>query len=211
MIENLACRLGRNDEEPNIELAVMLSENEDKTGIQEIVEGLKGKDKAVASDCMKVLYEIGERKPELAAPYVLDFIALLSSKNNRLVWGSMTALAAITALKSEEVYRNLPAVKKAYEEGSVITIDNSMTVFALLCKADKNYEKEIFPFLLEHLSLCRPKETAQHAERISLCIHRDNCVEFIRVLEQRKPDLADSQIKRLDKLIKRLKGENSIR
>ena len=39
-IEKLACRLGRNDETPNIELAEFLCQNEDATGIKEIVDGL---------------------------------------------------------------------------------------------------------------------------------------------------------------------------
>jgi hypothetical protein len=74
MIERLASRLGRNDEAPNIELAEYLCRHDDAQGVREIVEGFNGKDKAVASDCIKVLYEIGERKPELIAVYADDFI-----------------------------------------------------------------------------------------------------------------------------------------
>ena len=59
MIEKLACRLGRNDEKPNIELAEFLCQHKDAAGIGEIVAGLKGKDKAIANDSIKVLYEIG--------------------------------------------------------------------------------------------------------------------------------------------------------
>ena len=39
MIELLACRLGRNDEIPNIELAEMLCESMDKIGVREIADG----------------------------------------------------------------------------------------------------------------------------------------------------------------------------
>lgn len=208
MIEKLACRLGRNDEEPNIEIAIMLCEKSDTAGILEIVEGLKGNNKAIANDCIKVLYEIGSRRPELIADYVSDFISLLLAKNNRLAWGSMTALAAITALKPNEVYKYLHVIKKAYETGSVITIDNSMTVFAELCKADRNYEKEILPLLLKHLSTCRPKEVPQHAERMAVCLNVENRKEFINILEQRKPHLLTSQVKRIDKLIKKVECNN---
>lgn len=65
----------KNDEEPNIEVAVMLCEKSDTAGILEIVEGLKGNDKGIANDCIKVLYEIGSRKPELIADYASDFIS----------------------------------------------------------------------------------------------------------------------------------------
>jgi len=95
MFEQLAYSLARNDETPNIELAIRLSENEDAARIHEIVSELTHKNQAIANDCIKVLYEIADRKPKLIAEYVDDFVSLLSSKNNRLVWGGMTALATI--------------------------------------------------------------------------------------------------------------------
>ena len=99
MIELLACKLGRNDENPNIELAEKLCAGMDKKGIREIIDGLKSKEQAVAYDCVKVLYEVGQRKPELIADFAGDFITALSDKNNRTVWGSMMALVYITPIK----------------------------------------------------------------------------------------------------------------
>lgn len=58
MIEKIAYHLGRNDEEPNITLGEQLGETEDRTGIAEIVDGLHNKNKQIAGDCIKVLYEI---------------------------------------------------------------------------------------------------------------------------------------------------------
>jgi len=155
MIELLACRLGRNDETPNIELAEKLCASADKTGISEIADGLKSKEQAVANDCVKVLYEIGQRKPELIADFADYFITALSSKNNRIVWGSMMALACITPNKPEVVFNRLSEIIAAYKNGSVITVDNSISVFAQLCKANENYQTAVFPILLDHLANCR--------------------------------------------------------
>jgi len=80
MIERLACKLGRNDEAPNIELAVELSRNNDRTGIKEIVDGFVGADKVIANNCIKVLYEVADKKPELIADYANEFIKCLNSK-----------------------------------------------------------------------------------------------------------------------------------
>jgi hypothetical protein len=204
MLEQLACSLGRNDEIPNIELAARLCENEDKIGIREIVSGLKHKDKAIANDCIKVLYEIGERRPDLIAEYANDFIALLSSRNNRLVWGSMTALAAIADLNPDEIYKNLEMILSSYQHGSVITVDNSITVLAKLCKVSSVYMEHIFPLLIDHLKNCRPKEVPQHAERISICIDKNNINDFLEVLSMRKEHLSDSQKARIEKLEKSL-------
>ena len=80
MIEKLAFSLGRNDELPNIELAQQLCKENNAEGIKEIVDGLKIKDKRIANDCIKVLYEIGEKNPALIAEYADVFINLLNSR-----------------------------------------------------------------------------------------------------------------------------------
>lgn len=200
--EKLACNLGRRDEVPNIELAEYLVKNNDKTGIKEIVDGLK--EKSLASDCIKVLYEIGERDLKLIASYTDDFVSCLKSKNNRLVWGGMTALAKIAECEPKSVFDNLPEIISAYKGGSVITIDNSISVFAGLAKAGKKYSEKVLPLLIDHLKHCRPKEVAQHAERASICFDASNAKDFINVLEKREQDLTPPQQKRVKKLLQKL-------
>jgi len=202
MIEKLACKQGRNDEVPNIELAEYLCQHNDTAGIKEIIDGFKGTDKAVANDCIKVLYEIGERNPALICGYANDFISCLRSKNNRLAWGSMTALAKIARYAPEPIFEKLPAIVAAYEDGSVITVDNSISVFAELCKVDESYSETVFPIILNHLKKCRPKDVPQHAERASVCVNNKNANAFIEVLIARMPHLASSGQARIKKLLK---------
>ena len=204
MIELLACRLGRNDEAPNIELAETLCESMDKNGIREIAGGFKSDDRAVAGDCVKVLYEIGQRDPVLIADFVDDFITSLSDKNNRIVWGSMKALAFVAPVRPEAVFNRLPEIIAAYRKGSVITVDNSVSVFACLCKANKDYEARIFPLLLDHLANCRAKEVPQHAERISVCVNSENKESFLTALDNRAFDLSEAQSKTIAKLKKKI-------
>ena len=204
MIEKLACKLGRNDEMPNIELAEHLCRQNDIAGVKEIVDGFKGTDKPVANDCIKVLYEIGRRNPNLISDYAKDFISCLRSRNNRLVWGSMMALATIAECASEPIYDKLAVVTVAYEEGSVITVDNSISVFAGLCKANADYAKTVLPIIINHLQKCKPREVPQHAERAAICFNNENAEEFMKVLEKRKSDLTTSQQARINRLMKRL-------
>jgi len=206
MIERLACKLGRNDEVPNIELAEYLCQSKDTAGIQEIVGGFTGTDKSVANDCIKVLYEIGEREPELISGYASEFISNLRSKNNRLAWGSMTALAKIVGCAPEPIFEKLSVVVAAYEEGSVITVDNSISVFAELCKAGDIYAETVLPIILSHLQKCKPKEVPQHAERASVCFNRENANAFIEVLEKRLPHLTAAGQARINKLLKKLQN-----
>ena len=204
MLEKLACKLGRNDETPNIELAEYLYQHSDIAGIKEIISGLKGTDKAVANDCIKVLYEIGERNPKLISDYADEFIMCLQSKNNRLVWGCMTALATITEYASQTIFKKLSIIVLAFEKGSVITVDNSISVFAKLCKSNNNYAETVLPIIIKHLQICKPREVPQHAERAAVCFNSENASVFIKVLEKRIPDLTSSQQVRINKLTKKL-------
>jgi hypothetical protein len=209
MLEKLACKLGRNDEVPNVELAELLCKNEDADGIKEIAEGLKDKDKAVANDCIKVLYEIGTRKPALISGYADDFLTLLHSRNNRLVWGGMTALAVIAELAADTIYNKIELVLSVFKNGSVIAVDNGVTVLAGLCKADKKYETHLFPLLLEHLRTCRTKEVPQHAERAAICVNKDNIKDFFAMLSDRREYLDGSRLERIKKLENKLKKQFS--
>ena len=204
MLEKLAYSLGRNDEEPNIELAKELSLKKNKKGIKEIVEGLNNPKEQIANDCIKVLYEIAEISPELISEYTGNFIQLLKSRNNRLVWGSMTALAKIVSYNPEETFKNLDIIVRTYEKGSTITVDNSISVFAELVKAGKKYENKVFPIIINHLEKCRPKEVGQHAERAFVCINKNNSQIFKETLLKRHNSLTDTQKKRVDKLLKKL-------
>jgi hypothetical protein len=201
MLEKLTYSLGRSDEEPNVALARELAKTKNKEGIREIIGGLNNPKEQIANDCIKVLYEIAEISPELVSKYVGNFIQSLRSKNNRLVWGSMTALSKIVSLNPEEVFKNLAVVLKAYENGSVITVDNSISVLAELAKADKKYEKKVFPIIIGHLDKCRPKEVGQHAERAFICINKNNSQKFKETLLKRRKSLTDAQKKRVDKLL----------
>ena len=54
MIEKIAYNIGRNDEEPNIALAIELCNTNNTEGIKEIVNGLKNNKEQIANDCIKV-------------------------------------------------------------------------------------------------------------------------------------------------------------
>src|SRR5262245_35715485 len=95
VIDKLAISLNRRDEVPNQELAQKIVAIGDQSAVKELIDNLASKNKGIQHDCIKVLYEIGERKPDLIATYHKEFGSLLESKDNRLVWGAMTALHMI--------------------------------------------------------------------------------------------------------------------
>jgi hypothetical protein len=204
ILNRLASSLGRRDEIPNQELARDLAARKDRKDIHEIAENLWNKDKNVQADCIKVLYEIGSIEPNLIADYTRDFVKLLRSKNNRLVWGGMTALAEVAKVNPEAVFNYLDEIKKAKETGSVITVDHAISTLAYTAAATEQYNKAIFPYLLKHLSGCRPKEVPQHAEKTMPAVNSSNQADFIKVLEKRMEDLSGSGLARVKKVIKQV-------
>ncbi len=201
VLNQLASSLGRRDETPNQELARDLAAKKDRKGIHELAENLWNKDKNIQADCIKVLYEIGSIEPKLITDYTQEFVKLLRSKNNRLVWGGMTALAEVAKANSDAVFKYLDEIKKAKETGSVITVDNAISTLAYTAATDK-YNKAIFPYLLKHLSSCRPKEVPQHAEKTLPAVNSSNKADFIKVLEKRMEDLSGLGLARVKKVIK---------
>ena len=202
VLNRLASSLGRRDEVPNQELARDLAAKKDKAGIREIAENLWNKDKNIQADCIKVLYEIGYIEPKLIADYAEDFVRCLKSKNNRLVWGGMTALTEVAKANPDVVFKYLDQIKKANETGSVITVDNAISTLAWTAAANEKYNETIFPYLLSHLAGCRPKEVPQHSEKTLPAVNVGNKVEFMKVLEKRMEDLSGSGLSRVKKVIK---------
>ena len=194
----------RRDEVPNKELAKTLAETENIAGIAELVTNLKQKNKSVQSDCLAVLYHIGYVKPHLIADYVEDFLALLKSKNNRLVWGGMIALSTIVELKTKEMCANLDTVKQAIDKGTLITVVWGVKALAKIAASNKSCKPDVVPILLSQLKKCIPRDVATHFENSLPAIDDENRAVFLRIVENRKKELTTSQLDRLKKAMKNL-------
>jgi hypothetical protein len=207
VLSKLAISLGRRDEEPNQELARQLALSEDKfsieSGIRELIEGLKHKDSAIQSDCIKVLYELGMLQPDLIAPHVDTFLKLLNSKQNRLSWGAMIALHAIAEADPDGIYAVLPQILDAADHGSVITRDHAVAILAILGK-EKRYAGEAIPLLIVVLKSCPVNQLPSYAEIALSIINSEFKAEFVAVLRMRLPELKDlpAKQKRVEKVLK---------
>lgn len=200
LVDQIASALGERGDKPNVALAQKLADESDKKGVQEIAENLWNPDKKIQSDCLKVLYEIGYRKPELVVDYVSDFLKLLQSKDNRLIWGAMIGLSTIAHLKSDILLENWDSIRTAIEKGSVITVDAGMKMLSRIASARPTYPETIFSYLLEKLSACRPKSVAMYAEFVAVAVRPEDKAQFFAVLEKRKVDLNPAQLKRIERV-----------
>ncbi len=199
----LATFQGQSSDVPNQELAKELAAQQDTESIREIVEALWNPDPNVQSDCIKVLYEIGYLAPALIADYVDDFLRLLPSKNNRLIWGGMIALSTIAGLKADALFARREVIQQAMEKGSVITLDRGIKALADIAAQREEYRSALFPSLLEHLAHCPTKDVPQRAEKIAVAVTTQNRQAFIAVIEKRLSEMTPSQAARLQRVIKK--------
>lgn len=202
VLQQIAYFKNRRDEIPNQELARRLAAASDRKGIREIAENLWNENPQVQSDCLKVLYEIGFMQPDLIANYAGDFLKLLQSKNNRLVWGSMIALSTLAEIKADEIFSRVKEIKQAMASGSVITLDNGIKTLVIVASKKESYQKQLLPFLLKYLASCRPKDIPQYAEKILIAVNAKNKKALLKILNERRVDLKPSQLLRVKQVIK---------
>ncbi|MBA3073137.1 MAG: hypothetical protein FP831_06055 [Anaerolineae bacterium] len=202
VLMKIAFYQGIRDEIPNQELARELASAKNADGVKEIAEHLWDKNANVSSDCIKVLYETGYIAPELIAPYAQDFIKLLHSKQNRLIWGAMIALSTIAPLAAADLFEKRDLLIKAISQGSVITQDGGIKTLAQVAAVDQVYLDELNPFLMNFLRTCRISDVPRHAEFIVPCVNDSNRHEFLTILQERLPHMTPSQAKRIIKLQK---------
>ncbi len=206
IINKLASSLGRKDDKSNIELAKTIVVESDSSSIKELVKVLDHSDPNIASDGIKVLYEVGYRKPELIAEHVNKFIDLITSKNNRLVWGGMIAVQTVTLLKPKEIWDKRGVIINACDQGSVITMDRAIIILSQLSSVSKEYEERLFPLLIDYLKTVRIKSLPMYSENVLLAVNKNNKKEFIDLLNSKLNLLDGKAQSRIQKVIIKAEG-----
>jgi hypothetical protein len=200
-IDRIARNRDRRDDVPNQELARDLAKERDVDGIAEIVDHLDDGDRRIASDCIKVLYEIGYIEPTLIGPYTGTFIDLLGSKQNRMVWGAMIALWTVADTRAMVIWDRMDEVVAAIEKGSVITRDAGVKTLAVVASKDSEREDRLRPILFGILRECEAKRVASFAEDMTVMVNDGNLDEFLSIVTARHDELTVPQARRLGKVI----------
>lgn len=195
--DQLKANATRRDELANVELAETIAKRSDFDAVGEVAAHLG--DRKLAADCIKILYEVAERKPELVAPHAEIFFELLDHKNNRMVWGAMSAIDQIAALRTDLVYAHLDKLTEVTEKGTVITRDHFVNILVQLAAT----EDGIIPLILEQLAGAPVNQFPMYAERAASLFRDHDKDEFVAVLTRRTPEMnTDAKKKRLAKVLK---------
>lgn len=201
ILSQLASALLRRDEQPNIDLAQRIVDENNSAAVAELVENLGNKSKDIRYDCIKTLYEIGTRQPGLIAEYVHHFLKLLDSKENRLQWGSMTALSAIAQSKPAELFEALGKIIDTADKGSVVTRDHCIKIMAQLGQVDA-YNEDVVPLMIEQVLASPVNQLPMYVEFTAPVVRTEQEEEFIAAIQTRLADLdLEPKRRRLEKVL----------
>lgn len=202
--QRLASQQGTKDTEANVVLAETLVKNGDGESIRHLAELLRNGKAPIKSDAIKVLYEIGKVAPERIQDHLKVFLDLLQSKNNRLQWGSLTAIAAISKVVPEKVFPYSSKIMEVAESGSVITRDQAVAVFTTLSATPK-YQVDAFQWLMKLLLKSPVNQLPMYAENVLPIVPKDSMNTFRVLLEVRLEEIAqESKRKRILRVLKNL-------
>ena len=205
VLDRLAGALDRRDEQPNVDLAEAIVAQNDTAAINELAEAVRSGPARQANDALKVLYEVGARRPDLVGGECPIFIQALKSSNNRTVWGAMTALDSVAEQRAAALVAELPAIIEAADRGSVIAKDHCNSILIKLARA--GYADRAVPLLVDRLRHAAPNQFPTYAEAMAPVIPDEARPGFLAVLTQRLADFGQgSKRQRVEKLLARLNG-----
>ncbi|MDP4198042.1 MAG: hypothetical protein Q8922_01275 [Bacteroidota bacterium] len=204
VIERLSSSRGERDNAADIALAEDITLTRDVKAVRELVEHLADKNKRLASDCIKTLYEIGEREPKLIAEYTDEFATLLTSKHQRLVWGGMCALDCCASVKPEEVHAHLAAILKAADGESVIARDHAITILATLSAG--KHARECVPLMLDIIRTAPINQWPTYVEKAEPVAKGEDRDTLKKIVAHRLPEIREHKSKtiRMEKVLHRL-------
>lgn len=200
--DRLANALGRSDEAPNISLAERIAKTSDANAVKELIILMNDKKSAVRHDAIKVLYETGDRNPQLVIPYKKDFLGLLHHTDNWMKWGAMSALYTIAKVKPELLAKHLPEIVDAMDTGSVITRDHGIYILCSVSVLKKHHD-DCMELLLEQIEKAPVNQMPMYAEKMGEVISEPYRKKLEKVVRSRKDVMEiPSKGKRLEKVLK---------
>lgn len=202
----LASALRHRNQQPNIDLALDLAQREDIAGVAELAALLTSGAKPLRHDAITTLYEVGAQKPDLITPHIEVFLQLLSSRDNRMIWGTLYALDAICVTVPKVMMANLDAILDAADRSSVIAKDKTMSILARLNSLEK-FSPVVAPVILQRLRNAAVNQFPMYAELTAATIASQDKAALVKILKTRREAISyPAKKNRIDKLLHKLEN-----
>lgn len=201
--EKLASAQHRNDEALNIALAQELAEKQDNSNeVLELFGIANHGSKAQRHDAIKVLYELAARKPFAFLDKIEFAIDLINAKDNRMIWGAATLIAALAPRFQHEVIEHLDLISEKCMNASIIAKDRLLDILLTVVAKHPDAWAKIFALLDQ----TAPNQLPAYAEKIAPHMIDEHKNTFIDRLEQGLSDsITEAKRKRIEKVLKSLR------
>ena len=204
IVQRLASSLNRRDEQPNIELAVELAQSGDPQPLDELFNITNCASKPLRHDALKTLYETALRNPQMLLAYKQQFVDLLSSSDNRMIWGTIQALDVLTRLAPDFIVSKLDLILDAADRSSVVAKDKTMSILSKLNDFQK-FSEQITPIFLMRLKHSAPNQFPMYAELAAATMPETAVSQLIQIIKERQKSIASpAKQKRLNKILQKL-------
>jgi hypothetical protein len=120
ILDELATPQGQNGGEANRQVAVKCAEVPKR--LDEIAQGLGGRNLKIVGDCCEVFTETAKLDPALVAPYQAALWAMTGHKNGRVQWESMHAIALTAGVAPHFVGERLDDLMRVIENAPGVIV-----------------------------------------------------------------------------------------
>jgi hypothetical protein len=202
--DHLSSTLGHRDQAANIALAKTIARTADTDAIEKLVALLKTGTKPLKHDAIKTLYEISTQRPDLLAPHVDHVFPLLASKDNRMIWGSLTLLDSLVHTIPNKLAENLNAILDATDRSSVVAKDKCMHLLSQL-NSYQRFGPIVEPVMLDRLRHAAVNQFPMYAEFAASSVSEASKADLIAIIQQRKNTISyPAKQARLEKLLQKI-------
>jgi hypothetical protein len=160
ILTKLSSQIGEKTEEGNRNVAKECLQN--PTMLNEIGEGLTGKNAALLGDCAEVFTKVAEENPALVVPFAKTLQGLLEHKTTRVRWEAMHAIALMATHIPNQIFILIPQLKEIiHSDKSTIVRDYAIDTLCNYANVGKAEADTVFPLLKEALHLWEGKHRAR--------------------------------------------------
>lgn len=178
--------------------------------LAEIAVGLSGPDEKLAGDCAEVMTKVAERRPLLVTPYAAVLVRALESRNTRVRWEAMHAIAEIAQFVPTTVEALLPRLRQAIvEDRSVIVRDHAVKALGAYAGTGPVAAVSVLPLLEIALTAWEGKQAAHALAGLLMAGYRAPALadEIVAAARRFEADTRPSVRKAVGRILVQLAGE----
>jgi len=181
------------DSSAAVTLAAELASGSSAIGVEEYVNQLNDTRDDVSERAARVVEELAQQKPELLAPHIETFVALLAAprpQGSHQVHVSVAvhSLPILARVAPAKVAKHLKTLQAAFPTAAALAKDGLVRTFVALCVASVTYQKRLIENFELALRTAEAEQLPRWVEHILPALKGEPYAQARAVVEQRLND-----------------------